>query len=99
MFEVSYDRPLEKKPNLVGFNDDDVWTIGPLVAEKTSVMQSVCTSRRTLCVKFVPFTLMVGWGRGNQTLFYPKMEKYILLPFGCFTWGRGVKWTSHAKDR
>ena len=28
MFEVSYDRPLEKKPNLVGFNDDDVWTIG-----------------------------------------------------------------------
>ena len=26
-------------------------------------------------------------------------EKYILLPFGCFTWGRGVKWTSHAKDR
>ena len=50
------------------------------LAENNIVKESLGTSRRKFCVKFVCFNPM-GWRRGTD----PKMEKFILLLFGCFT--------------
>ena len=55
-----------------------------LMQKKSLVMQSLCTSRRKFCVKFVNFA-QIGGGRGSKTQsIYPKMEKSILLKFGHF---------------
>ena len=41
-------------------------------------------SRRIFCVRFFRFTLIGEESGLKWTLFYPKIEKPVLLPFGYF---------------